>query len=86
MTESRAYSKVALQGHESPTESRYAPSEASVSSVPEDLSLEDDAHSRVTSNSHASSSRGTLPVPAKESACACPLLYKSSVDTVSWAC
>lgn len=47
-----------VQGHESPTESRYAISEASVSSVPEELSLEDDAMSRVTSDSHASSSRG----------------------------
>ena len=47
------------QGHESPTESRYAPSEASISSVPEELSLEDDAASRITSNSHASTSRGS---------------------------
>ncbi|CAK0734185.1 hypothetical protein CVIRNUC_000395 [Coccomyxa viridis] len=46
------------QGHESPTESRYAPSEASVSSMHEDPSLDDDAASRITSNSLASSSRG----------------------------
>ena len=48
-----------VQGHESPTESRYAPSEASVSSVHEDPSLDDDAASRITSNSLASSSRGS---------------------------
>ena len=50
---------LAVQGHESPTESRYAPSEASVSSVHEDPSLDDDAASRITSNSLASSSRGS---------------------------
>ncbi len=53
-----------LQGHESPTESRYAPSEVSGSSVPEELSLEDDAVSRVTSNSHASTSRGVEHTPS----------------------